>query len=213
MEYYHYLQKDLKVIPCFRVIQDILAIKSDEILLDTGCGVGYVLDWLRRQSNCIAVGFDCSPAGIKIAKMNYPHCNFVLGDIHAIPFKNDGFDKIICLNVLEHLTKPEDAIQEIKRVSKVNGVSIFGTIDRNLLPIRRLIRILFYLLGKKYSISDPTHVHEFTVKELIELLAHNGRVEKVVRSNCSARFGRFVNNVISILLPCILIVKVRNHED
>lgn len=213
MEYYHYLGKDLDVIPCFRKIHDILAIKSNEIIFDAGCGVGYVLDWLRRKSNCIAVGFDCSSTGIKLAKMNYPQCNFVLGDIHAIPFKNDVFNKILCINVLEHLRETQDAIQEIKRVSKVNGVSIFGTIDRNLAPIRRLIRILFYLLGKKYSISDPTHVHEFTVNEFTELLAHNGKIEKVVRSNCSARFGRYINNVISKLLPCIILVKVRNHKD
>lgn len=81
------------------------------------------------------------------------------------------------------------------------------------MPLRRSIRVLFYLHWEKLLISDTTHVHEFIVNELIELLAYNGKVEKAIRSNRSARFGRFLNDVISKLLTCDIIVKVRNHKD
>lgn len=108
-QYYYYVDKDLEDMPYFRIIRDTLALKPEETLLDAGCGVGYTLDWLRRKSGCRALGFDFSGEAVKIAKKKYPQCSFVLADIYAIPFRNDIINKIICINVLEHLRNPSEA--------------------------------------------------------------------------------------------------------
>lgn len=42
-------------------------------------------------------------------------------DIHDLKFKNDMFDVIVCISILEHIPFPEKAIQELYRVLKPGG--------------------------------------------------------------------------------------------
>lgn len=45
----------------------------------------------------------------------------VVGDIHAIPLKDESVDAIICSSVLEHVKDPIRAVLELKRVLKKGG--------------------------------------------------------------------------------------------
>ena len=45
----------------------------------------------------------------------------VVGDIHAIPLKDESVDAIICSSVLEHVKDPIRAVLELKRVLKRGG--------------------------------------------------------------------------------------------
>src|SRR3989338_5002325 len=45
----------------------------------------------------------------------------IIGDIHHLPFLDNGIDAILCNSVLEHLYDPHKAIQEIFRVLKKGG--------------------------------------------------------------------------------------------
>ncbi len=46
----------------------------------------------------------------------------VVGDIHHMPFEDNYFDCVICTGTLEHVTDPWQAIREIHRVTKLNGM-------------------------------------------------------------------------------------------
>jgi len=45
----------------------------------------------------------------------------VVGDIHAIPLKDESVDAIICSSVLEHVKDPIRAVLELKRVLRKGG--------------------------------------------------------------------------------------------
>ena len=45
----------------------------------------------------------------------------VLGDAQNLPFKDESFEVILCTEVLEHLKKPQLAVDEMKRVLKKGG--------------------------------------------------------------------------------------------
>ncbi len=46
----------------------------------------------------------------------------VVGDLESgLPFKDEVFDEVICLNVLEHVGNPASLVQEISRVLKPGG--------------------------------------------------------------------------------------------
>lgn len=47
-----------------------------------------------------------------------PH---IVGDIHALPFKDNTIDAILCISVLEHVLDPRQAIKEMYRVLKPGG--------------------------------------------------------------------------------------------
>jgi SAM-dependent methyltransferase len=45
----------------------------------------------------------------------------VVGDVHRLPFKDQVFESVICLNAFEHYREPEIAMDEIWRVLKTGG--------------------------------------------------------------------------------------------
>src|SRR3989344_2408900 len=51
----------------------------------------------------------------------------VVGDAHALPFKEEEFEMVLCTEVLEHLKNPSLALQEMKRVLKKDGLLVLTT--------------------------------------------------------------------------------------
>jgi ubiquinone/menaquinone biosynthesis C-methylase UbiE len=88
-------------------------------VLDVGCGEGVpLLNILSdlQSTNCIN-GVDFDEIKLLMIKNNIPQGNFVKGNIYNLPYKSKTFDLIFCLEVLEHLSYPKKALEEIKRVS------------------------------------------------------------------------------------------------
>lgn len=52
----------------------------------------------------------------------YTNNTDVISDIHCLPFKDDSVDAVFCTGVLEHITSPDTALSEIRRVLKKGGI-------------------------------------------------------------------------------------------
>ncbi|MDO8499674.1 MAG: class I SAM-dependent methyltransferase [bacterium] len=59
---------------------------------------------------------------INVDLFSYPSVDIVSG-ITNLPFKNDSIQRIICDNVLEHISEPEAALAEMRRVLAPGGVA------------------------------------------------------------------------------------------
>lgn len=91
------------------------------------------------------------------------------GSVLSMPYKDDFFDTVLLISVLEHL-KPHEQIQafrEIRRVLKPQGQAVYGV------PIeRRLMVFMFRLLG--FNIREH---HFSTEKDVFD--AANSVLDKV----------------------------------
>lgn len=83
--------------------------------LDLGCGTMPFRSVVRRRGIAYH-GMDLSPRSDDVA---------CIGDIHRIPIVSGrSYDSVICLEVLEHIVNPPQALAEIYRVLKPEGVLI-----------------------------------------------------------------------------------------
>lgn len=96
----------------------LLAPLDPKKILDAGCGEGFTLSrFYELKIGKSLEGIDYSSDAIKIGKQVHPHLNIKRGDIYSLVYKDNFFDLVTCMEVLEHLENPEKALKEVERVS------------------------------------------------------------------------------------------------
>src|SRR3989344_11821 len=141
-------------------------------LLDIGCGEGYFLQKLLSQRKSIqAFGVDISQTNLNFAKKHIPDAKFLLAPAEKLPFKTAFFDCITCLEVLDHLPKPEKPIREIYRVLKPDGTFILSipSYDNPLWP--PIWKLWTWTLGRKWR---HAHIQGFNQTSIQPLLRKMG---------------------------------------
>ncbi|MEE9217751.1 MAG: class I SAM-dependent methyltransferase [Acidobacteriota bacterium] len=102
-------------------------------LLDVGSGAG-LLCVLAARRGASAVGLDVSLEGARAGRglareHSVPGCHFVVGDAHALPFRDGVFDAATHHATLEHLVQPQASLHETRRVLKPGGSLILFTVN------------------------------------------------------------------------------------
>jgi len=85
---------------------------EDARILDVGSGTGYLQDAVKNY-----VGLDISPTASR-----YYHKPFIAASATEIPVPDNDFDAVWSIWVLEHVPNPEQALLEIRRVTKDEGL-------------------------------------------------------------------------------------------
>jgi SAM-dependent methyltransferase len=141
-------------------------------VLDAGCGEGFVVSFLKERDPSLQLtGTDLNADAIQYAREHFSDtADFRIGDIYDLPFETDAFDLVICSEVLEHLDKPERALEELKRVSREH---VLITV-----PLEPYFQWLNNL-GRLVGIGDDIgHVNFWKRQDFDELMAgHFGEVQ------------------------------------
>lgn len=104
-------------------------------LLDVACGVG---TWLAAaaERGAILAGVDVSGRAIETCQRHVPNGEFYCAPAEALPFEGARFDLISCLGSLEHFLEPNEALREMKRVSKPSARFVFSVPNADFLTRR-----------------------------------------------------------------------------
>ncbi len=107
-----------------------LDLKPGDKVLEVGCGNGYYLSLLNR------VGLKLDLTGVDIDQMALTDAvkfigdssvKVILADAAKLPFKNNSFDKVVMSEVIEHVDKEREVLNEILRVLKKGGILTLTT--------------------------------------------------------------------------------------
>jgi len=96
-------------------------------VLEAGCGVGaQTITLIRNSPHAHIASVDISESSVaeakrKIEGAGFSNVSFHQGDIFKLPFKPESFDHIFVCFVLEHLTRPVEALNCLKNHLKFGG--------------------------------------------------------------------------------------------
>ena len=155
----------------------IKLVGKGKLVLEIGCGKGFVSEQLRKKGNVIT-GIEIDKKSAKRAKK---FCKKVLiGNIEEMKlnFAKESFDVILFGDVLEHLFDPEAVLKKLKPFLAKNGKIIVSLPNIANWKIRLLL-----LRGKfdytDWGILDKTHIRFFTRKRARNLIRGAGfRIEE-----------------------------------
>jgi 2-polyprenyl-3-methyl-5-hydroxy-6-metoxy-1,4-benzoquinol methylase len=101
----------------FRSVAEIVGALELDKVLDAGCGEGETIERLDGLLPHPVTGVDLNADSVGFARQRLTEDEFSVDDVTDLPFPDDSFDLTLCLEVLEHLPRPELAVQELSRVS------------------------------------------------------------------------------------------------
>ena len=160
-----------------RQIASLLKATGAEKILDAGCGEGFVVSYLLQGNDRLAItGIDCSPQAIEMARQMVPGVLFDVGDLREMPYGDDSFDLVMCLEVLEHLPDPHKGLRELRRVTSTHClVSV---------PHEPFFRATNFLRGKHVPAwgRDPEHLQHWTARQFRRLVEQHFKIERFVYS-------------------------------
>jgi SAM-dependent methyltransferase len=93
-------------------------------VLDAGCGSGRTMDELRRYGR--VSGFDLNPLAVEYAQAR-GHAEVRRARVEEIPWSDESFDLITCLDVIEHTPDDVASLRELRRVARP-GATLLATV-------------------------------------------------------------------------------------
>jgi ubiquinone/menaquinone biosynthesis C-methylase UbiE len=94
--------------------------RGDESLLDSGCGAGGVARLLRERVGAVtAIDVEAAPDW-----RDGPGLSFLVADAERLPFDGETFDLVHSKDSLHHMTAPERALTEYRRLLKPGGSAL-----------------------------------------------------------------------------------------
>jgi 2-polyprenyl-6-hydroxyphenyl methylase / 3-demethylubiquinone-9 3-methyltransferase len=117
-------------------IQTLVPVKGLNVL-DVGCGGGILSEAMARQGAAHVTGIDLAVKPLRVAQLHALEqgvTNITYREVatEALAQEAPGrFDVVTCMEMLEHVPKPEDVVQAVSTLVKPGGWVFFSTLNRN----------------------------------------------------------------------------------
>lgn len=158
-----------------RKIVEELDLKDGDKVIDLGCGTGYYLFLLSNLPIKLKLtGFDNDKKAMGEAQalLVNKNINFILGDLHKMPFKDESLDKAVLSEVLEHVENDELVLKEVSRILKPGGILVISVPSINFSffwdPINWILQYFFgtHIKGGFFSGIWSGHLRLYDLEDL-----------------------------------------------
>jgi SAM-dependent methyltransferase len=164
------------------------------LIADVGCGdASHAGGWARARGREY-VGFDVSTAAVEMS-IAQGYDVRLIDDAATLPLESASVDTVMCMEVLEHLLFPSDALREIRRVLKPHGTLIVSVPNVGHWRTRVDIALFgrWHPGGDDLSVEQPwrdPHVRFFTPRTLRAMLEGARLIVQEVDAVPEHIFGR-----------------------
>ena len=169
----------------FIVMHALASRPPQGVLVDLGCGAGYLAARIARRYPALRViGVDTNADMLATAQRNWPSdryrdLSFVLGDAGRLPLATASVDTVVSSISLHHWRVPLAALAEIRRVLRPAGVFVLFDIRRD------APRVAYWALAVEQRFFAPSAIRRtngavgsfwsaYTVPELSALFKQAG---------------------------------------
>lgn len=141
-------------------------------VLDVASGEGYGSNLLAETARQVW-GVDISQEAVDHAAQCYPRNNlhFLRGDAVRLPLLDHSVDLVVSFETIEHLSRQQEMIEEIRRVLRPGGKLLISSPDRENYD------------AIQHDGQNPFHVHELSGEEFADLLQRNFRHVRFARQD------------------------------
>lgn len=168
----------------YDAVETILGPQPRGALLDVPAGEGALAERLLR------LGFDVSCCDLHPQMFRLPGVEILRGDLSAsLPYGDESFDYLVCVEGLEHIENPHRAAREFGRLVRSGGHLVVSV--PNVLNIEERLKLLLYgytshfkplsseslaRLGEEFAGVEEAalHIHPIAYPELRYMLEKNG---------------------------------------
>lgn len=162
--------------PPNEILESVDAIlESGTRLLDVGCGNGALLGLAMSRFEQV---HGCDLAEKALREVTQKGVKTACADLNvgALPYKDDSFDCVTCLEVIEHVVDPLRLLRELHRVLRPHGRLVMTT--PNIRYFRNVLKLI--VKGRFPHTTTDTfvwgggHLHYFTRNDLAQLFGEAG---------------------------------------
>jgi len=157
-----------------RIFENDLIKTSVRNYLDIGCGAtGYTVIESAKTDGTISIGTDISlEAMIRARRLAEKQkvgkrTAFIVCSAENLPFKDETFDYISAISILEHISNDEKVIMNISRMIKKFGF-LYVCVPNTYKRMWFFLWPLYYFMDKKIG-----HLRHYSEEGLIDLLSPN----------------------------------------
>jgi SAM-dependent methyltransferase len=140
--------------------------------LEVGAGEGVISARLHeRLGSCVSL--DLPDEGLRKEWRQRPGPRYLNGDAQRLPFADDRFDLVMCVEVLEHLVDPVKGLRELARVGSRHLVL---SVPRE--PIFRGCNLVTGRYPKDLG-NTPGHFNHWSTRSFVNFVSEVAEVRQV----------------------------------
>lgn len=179
-------------------------------ILDFGCGPGSTIKLLHTFGK--VYGVDIEPQVVDYCKQKGMENIKIIENNKKLPFTSNSFDMITCMDVLEHIDREENTLNELKRLLKKDGLLVitvpafpilWGKLDEHSHHLRRYTKKNFITILQKsgFKINKLTYFNYLFFFPIMAIrlfqrsffgTSNNWGVDPIVKNT-------FINTIITIV--------------
>jgi SAM-dependent methyltransferase len=125
---YYRIKRKLTLKTIFKIIRRSVNTSKSFSLLEIGTGSGFLIAFLESEfPKAKLTGLEYNKRLVLLTRKKVKNAKIVQGNAEKFEFKNETFDLIVSLQVIEHLHRPELMLFAVKKHLKPGGFFIITT--------------------------------------------------------------------------------------